>query len=137
MIVVLDSNVLFSALIKDAITRKIILEYEDLLLFPSYIFEELNNHKKSLIRKSGMAEKDFNVLLNLLLKKVLIVPEEVLLAQKEKALEIIKDIDKDDVLFIACALAYPNSVIWSDDKALKQQNIINVMNTREFIEILL
>lgn len=44
--------------------------------------------------------------------------------------------DPKDSLFIACALSNPNSVIWSDDKHFKKQNIIKVYNTKEIIELL-
>ena len=55
---------------------------------------------------------------------------------KEQALEIIKEIDIDDVLFVACALAFPHSIIWSEDKKLKNQNQIKVLNTKEIIDLL-
>jgi predicted nucleic acid-binding protein len=67
---------------------------------------------------------------------VLIIPEEVLKLHKKEALEIVKDIDLDDVVFIACALAYPDSSIWSDDKKLKKQNKIKILNTAEMIKYL-
>ena len=54
---------------------------------------------------------------------------------KEEALEIVKDIDIDDTLFVACALAFPNSIIWSDDKKLKEQNKINILNTKEIMDL--
>lgn len=135
MKVVIDSNVLFSALIKNSITRRIIFEYNGFFLFPSYIFEELQKHKQELLTKSGMNPEDFNKLLALLLKKVKIIPDKILLPYREKALEIVKDIDKDDAVFIACALAYPSSIIWSDDKQLKKQSKIKVVNTAEFIDL--
>ncbi len=124
------------SLIKDSLTRKIILEYDGLFLFPSYIFIEIQNHKKELLKKSGMSEYEFTRLTRLLLLKVVIVPHEVLVPFKEKAIEIVKDIDLDDVLFVACALAYPNSIIWSDDQKLKKQSVVRVINTREMLEFL-
>jgi len=65
--IVIYSNTLFSALIKDSITRRIILDYEDQLLFPSYIFEEMEKHKDELLTKLKMKPKDFEDLLRLLL----------------------------------------------------------------------
>lgn len=134
MNVIIDSNTLFSALIKDSTTRRIILDYDGLFLFPSYIFIEMQKHKAELLKKSGMAENDLNKLLQLVLKKAVIVPNEVLLPYKEEAYEIVKAIDPDDVLFFACALAYKNSIIWSDDKRLKRQPKVQVLNTEEFAE---
>ena len=136
MRIIIDSNVLFSALIKDSITRKIILDYDSLFLFPSYIFEEMEKHKKELFLKSGMDEDEFYTLLELILKKVLVIPNEMFVPYRKEALSIVKDIDPDDVIFVACALAYPSSIIWSDDKKLKNQNKVNVLSTKEIKKLL-
>jgi len=134
MNIIIDSNILFSALIKDSITRKIILEYDGFFLFPEFIFEEMEKHKDKLFKKSGMSSMDFDRLLNLILKKVSIVPNEALYPYRKEALEIIEDIDPDDVIFIACALVHPDSTIWSDDKRLKNQTKVRIMNTKEMME---
>ncbi|MFH1439417.1 MAG: PIN domain-containing protein [Candidatus Woesearchaeota archaeon] len=136
MNIVIDSNILFSALIKDSYTRRIILEYEGTFLFPSYIFEEMEKYKDELFKKSGLNIIEFNKLLSIILKKVMIIPTQVLIPYREKALKIIKDIDKKDVLFVACVLAYPDSILWSDDKRLKQQDVIKVYKSSEIKEIL-
>ncbi|MBI2672042.1 PIN domain-containing protein [Candidatus Woesearchaeota archaeon] len=136
MQIILDSNILFSALIKDSIIRKIILNFKGFFLFPSFIFEELEKHYDELIKKSRLNKDEFEDLLDIILSKVLIVPSEVLLKHKKEALEIVKDIDVDDVIFIACALAYDFSVVWSNDKNLKKQDSIKVCNTKEIIELL-
>ena len=135
MNIIIDSNVLFSALIRDSISRRIILEYGGFFLFPSFIFEEMEKHKETLLKKSEMDTKDFNLLLNILLRKVMIVPTEVLFPYRKEAYEIIKKIDPGDTLFIACALAYPDSCIWSDDKKSKKQSKIRIVNTSEMFTI--
>ena len=136
MNIIIDSNELFSTLIKDSITRKIILEYASFFLFPSFIFEEMQKHKTELLKKSRMSGEDFSKLLQLILKKVVIVPNEVLIPYRKEAFEIVKNIDPDDVLFVACALAYPNSIIWSNDRKLKKQSRVKVLNTKEIIKLL-
>ena len=78
MNIIIDSNILFSALIKDSTTRKLILEYNDFFLFPYFIFEEMEKHKEMLLKKSVMSKHDFDTLLGLILQKVTIVPNEVL-----------------------------------------------------------
>ncbi len=136
MRIVIDSNILFSALIKNSKTRKLILEYEGFFLFPEHIFIELQKHKQELIEKSKMNEPDFDKLLFLILRRVIIVPSKRLDLFKEEAIQIMKNIDIDDAIFIACALTYDNSVIWSDDKALKKQNKVKILNTHEVVKIL-
>ncbi|MBU0929887.1 MAG: hypothetical protein KJ623_02350 [Nanoarchaeota archaeon] len=93
-------------------------------------------HKDELLKKSGIDKENFNIVLQLILKKVMIVPNDILLPFKEDALNIIKNIDINDINFIACALAYPDSIIWSDDKKLKEQTKIKIINTKEIIELL-
>lgn len=135
MNIVIDSNILFSALIRDSLTRRIILEYDGVFLFPSFIFEEMEKHKGELLKKSGMNTKDFELLLYILLRKVRIVPSDVLRPYKKKAYGIVKDIDPGDTVFIACTLAYPQSILWSDDKKLKQQSIVPIINTNEMYRL--
>lgn len=136
MRIIIDSNILFSALIKDAFIRKLILKYTGHFLFPEYIFEELNKHREELFQKSKMGEEDFYKLLKIILRKVKVIPNSTLLPHRSEALEIVKEIDPNDVLFIACALAHPNSIIWSEDKALKKQNKVRVLNTTAIISLI-
>lgn len=136
MNIVLDSNILFSALIKDSATRRVILEYDGYFIFPMYILEELDEHRNEIQSKSGLSNKEFDQLLELLLKKVMVAPNELLNRHKEKAIDLVKEIDIDDVIFIATTLAYPNTILWSDDKKLKKIKEIKVINTTEIIKLL-
>jgi len=68
MSIVLDANICSQALIKDSTTRKLILEYDGVFLFPEYIFKELEDHKGELLRKSGIDKSEFETLLRMLLK---------------------------------------------------------------------
>jgi predicted nucleic acid-binding protein len=82
-----------------------------------------------------MEQKHFELLLTILLQKVQIVPTDVLYPYTKQAYETVKDIDPDDTLFIACALAYPECIIWSDDKRLKQQTVVPIINTTEMYRL--
>jgi len=89
-----------------------------------------------LLTKSGMYRKDFDELLHMILKKVLVVPASVMKQYQNEAMSIVKEIDVNDALFIACALAHHDSIIWSDDKKLKNQSRVRILNTKEIIEYL-
>lgn len=131
MKIVIDTNVLISALIKNSLTRQIIILYDREFLYPSFIFEEMEKHKDEILRKSGMELEQFNTLLHAILQKMHIVTHDILRPYLKQAQDIVKDIDPDDALFIACTLAYPQSILWSDDKKLKQQKVVPVINTKE------
>jgi len=49
---------------------------------------------------------------------VTIIPTEAVVDHREEAFEAVKLIDPDDVIFVACIMAYPNSILWSEDKRL-------------------
>ena len=95
----------------------------------------MEKHKAELFKKSKMGEKEFNSLLRLLLQKVVIVPNEVLKPYRDEAFEVVKKLDPNDVIFVACALAYSESVIWSDDKILKKQERVKVFNTKGMVRL--
>lgn len=137
MNVVIDSNVLFSALIKDSVSRSLILRYMGCFIFPMYILDELGKHQKEIQKKSGLTKKEFDQLLEVLLSKVVVAPNEVVDKNKKKAVELVKEIDLDDAVFVATALAYPNAVLWSNDKRLKQVKQIRVLDTKEIVELLI
>lgn len=95
----------------------------------------MEKHKEELLKKSKMGEEDFNQLLELILTRVMIVPNIFLEKHYHAAFELVKDIDQDDLLFFACALTYTESVIWSDDAKLKKQSKIRIINTSEMIDL--
>ena len=70
MRIIIDANVLFSALIKESITRKLILEYDGYFLFPDFIFQEMEKHRHELVEKSEMNETEFKQLLQLILNAI-------------------------------------------------------------------
>ena len=136
MNIIVDTNVLFAALIRNSETRKLILSYNDKFLCPEYFFIEFEKHKLDIFLKSGSSYNDFDKLYFLLMEQIYIVPHTSIKAHIPKAVELVKDIDEDDILFIATALAYPKSILWSNDAALRRQNVVHVMNTKEIRKIL-
>ena len=135
MVIVLDSNIFISALIKDSITRKLIINCKELIVIPEFLLEEIRNYEEEIILKSKLDKEEYKKLLNILLKYVLVLPDEIILPYREQAVEIIKDIDINDVLFIATALAFGDATIWSNDKKLKKQNKIKVISTQEIMQL--
>ena len=130
MKLVLDSNIIFSALIRKSTTRDIILSDVFDLHAPEYIFAEITKHKELLLRKSKMTEGDYNALLLLLQKHVYFVSKENYNEKMAIAEDIMKEIDITDSPFLALALTLDCS-IWSNDGHFKQQDKIGVYTTKE------
>ncbi|MFA5126010.1 MAG: PIN domain-containing protein [archaeon] len=132
---IIDSNILFSAIIKDSLTRKIILVSELEFLLPSAVLDELEEHKELVLKKSGLSEENLNKVLFLLMQKVQIVPSLEISEHYLTAKEILKGLDIDDAPFIACCLQYKNAVLWSNDSELKKQKVVKVLNTKQMLEL--
>tara|TARA_Y100000310_G_scaffold336702_1_gene421951 strand:+ start:954 stop:1313 length:360 start_codon:yes stop_codon:yes gene_type:complete len=113
MKLVLDTNVFISALLRNSTTRELLLKYSGFFA-PRYVFEEYANYKETLQKKAVMPKEEF--------------------AAVEKAHSIMKDIDIRDTIIVACALAIPESVVWSDDKHLHQQEVVTVMSTSDVVK---
>ena len=121
MIVIADSNIFFASLIApDGEIATILKDKNMQFLAPDYIIEEVKEHidiiqKK---RKKNKTERQILVDLDLLLKKITIIPlEELSNKNIQKAFSIVKDVDEDDYVFIAMYLQYKHK-IWSRDEEL-------------------
>jgi predicted nucleic acid-binding protein len=133
MIYVIDANILFAAIIRDSATRKIILDSNAQFLAPDYLLTEHERYGTLLRAKSGLSEKAYERLLVLLLSRIRLVAWDELRMSAEQAYALAKDIDPYDTMFFACCLANPGSVLWSDDKKLKKQDKVKIVNTEEML----
>lgn len=70
MIIVLDTNIFISAIVRDSTTRRLMLESNQILLFPENIFQEIREHKEEILEKSGLAKEEYGKLLAKILKYV-------------------------------------------------------------------
>ncbi len=119
MKLVLDSNILFSAILKNSTTRNILVSEEFELFLSEYALLEIDNHRQFLLKKTQLSESEFAMTLNMLL---------------ERAEQIMRGIDLDDAPFIALAMSFPNDGVWSNDKDLRRQTTIRVWTTEELLE---
>jgi predicted nucleic acid-binding protein len=133
MKLVIDTNIILSALIKDSITRKIIIESNWEFYYPLISFYEINKYKNLVLKKSNISKEKYELLLMYLFKHIILIKNDKILNNLEKAKNIMFNIDPNDVVFIATALSIKNSIIWSDDNDFKKQNDVLVVNTKEII----
>ena len=64
MRLVVDSNILFSALIKQEVTAKILLDLSLELYAPEFMLEEFEKHKQEILSKAKRTEEEFNEIFN-------------------------------------------------------------------------
>ncbi len=138
---VVDSNILFNFFWKNSTFRKICERRELEFFSPEYALEEIKKYKEEITKKAKISEKEFNNIRLDLINRINFTPLESYvsefnnikkLAEKfgEKSNEILKDVD-----FIALALKL-NMPLLTHDKLLKEQNEIQILTIKEFIEII-
>ncbi len=102
MDLVVDANILFAVLVKEGITEELLFKNDFRLFAPEFIFEEFEKYRKLLEKKTKRTESDFNLLLEILQKRITLIPNEELRPFIEKSKRISPDIK--DVAYIALAL---------------------------------
>ena len=70
MKMVVDTNIILSALIKDSTTRKIIVKSEWDFYYPAMSFHEIRKYKELVLKKSNLNKEEYRKLLNYLLEQV-------------------------------------------------------------------
>ena len=134
MELVVDANILFSALIKSGITREFMIDDDIILYAPEYILEEFFEHFNELKNKTHTDSfKLQNTAQKLIsLSKLQIIPLSEINLFIKKAKEISPD--PQDALYFATALKM-NCGIWSNDKKMKNQLAVKVYTTADLLKI--
>lgn len=133
MILVIDANVLFSALIKNSITTELLFE-EDLMLYtPEFIMDEFLKYEDLILNKTKRTKEKFVEIMHMLKETITVVPKEEYSKFMSEAEAISPD--EKDVAYIALALKL-NCGIWSNDKKLKEQDKVKVYSTSEVMKLI-
>ena len=133
MLLVVDANVLFSAIIAGGKTCDLIFCEWLQLIAPEFLFTELEEHKDEIIAKSSLSEDDFEEFLNSLKERIDIIPRQQFEGFLPEANRLSPD--PDDTEYFALALRF-GAVLWSNEKRLKKQPKVKVFSTSDLIELL-
>jgi predicted nucleic acid-binding protein len=116
MIIITDSNIIFSALMSPKGTVAKIFKSKSQIQFvaPDFMLIEIKNHWDKIIAFSSLDKKEFEYL-NSRIKFVDIatIPQNKIV----EAYEIVKEIDLEDTYFVALHL-HKKHKIWTSDKIL-------------------
>lgn len=131
MKLVVDANVIFSALLKDGKTRELLLDDRLEIFAPLFIKEEILKYKSYLSKKSGHNQEELILLINRLISLANIKFIDPF--AREEYINVARRISPDpkDVPYIATAL-FQACPLWSNDRKLKErQAIVKVITTKE------
>jgi predicted nucleic acid-binding protein len=136
MKLVIDTNILISALIKNSVSREIIMKSRIKFYYPSVSLNEIHKYRELIMDKSGLSSNEYSELLRNLLSCIHLVREDNFDSYLDEANSIIGKIDDKDVVFVACALAINADGIYSEDRDFERQNRVRVFKTRDVLDYL-
>jgi len=136
MILIVDANVVISALIRNSKSRELLTISPFVLYSPDTLLESIEKYKEEFIQRSELSDKDFETLLSFILEKITIVNQQEYKSKLEQAQDIIGHIDIGDVDYIALALSVKNDGIWSDDAHFQKQDKIKVYQTEDIVRLI-
>ena len=132
MDVVVDANVIFAILIKDGFSYHLLFSERFHLFTPEYVFTEFEKHKEEILRKTERTPTELLRFIEILKRRITIVPLEELIGYIEEAEKLTPD--PNDIAYFALALKL-NCAIWSNDKKLKEQDQVEVYHTHELVKL--
>ncbi len=118
--VVVDTNILFSALLRSQSSfAKVLLESAYGFFVCEQVFVELFKHKEKIVQASQLSEDEIIRVYQILIKRLTLFKED-LIAQEHRvaAYVLCADIDASDTPHVALTLEL-NGVLWTGDKILK------------------
>ncbi len=133
MRIVVDTNRVIAALIKDSTSRKIILSKNVEFITINVMKKEVAKYKEEIMRRANLSMDEFDYLLGKIMSKMTIISDSSVNLYMQKAKGIMDAIDPDDTQFIAAALA-ADAYIWTDDKHFEKQHTVRIIKTRELLK---
>lgn len=118
--VVIDTNLIFSALISRASNiREVLFESGTTFCAPNFLIAEIFTHKDKLLKYSKLTESEFYLYFNGIVEQIKFIPTDFIsIESRQKAYDLCKDVDLKDSPFIALSIEL-GIPIWTGDQKLK------------------
>lgn len=134
MELVVNTNRIIAALIKDSESRKIIYSAKFSLYTTAFSIKEVEKYKEYILKKAKISENEFNQIMEIILSKIAVYGEyDISKKSMKKAITAMKEIDPDDVPLLALAIELKKD-IWSDDKHFQKQKTAKVWKTKDLVK---
>jgi predicted nucleic acid-binding protein len=142
MKIVIDTNIIFSALLKTNTTfGQIIFNSDSIFEFysPQYMRTEVRRHWDKLLKISKLTDQQLDESFYTLLTKITLINEEII-SQKiwVDSEKLVNGVDLDDIDFVALT-KHLKGKLWTGDKVLRDglrsRDFKNVMTTQEILKL--
>jgi predicted nucleic acid-binding protein len=134
MLLVVDTNIIVSSLIKESTTREIILSTDIEFVTPEWVHSEIQKHSALIAKKARVSNDELVRFTKEVFQVVRTVPRDQYQGYLDEAIRLMTNVDKDDAPFIALALYINADAVWTNDKHLKKQDRVPVISTKDIMK---
>ena len=119
--IIVDTNIIFSALLKNRTKfAEVLLAENHKFFICEMVLVELFKYKEKIVRLSGLSEDELIQLFQVFLKTMHLYKEELIsIENRQLAYQLCYDIDKNDTAHVALTLEL-DGLLWAGDKVLKE-----------------
>jgi len=134
MRVVIDSNRVIAALLKDSTTREILFNRSFEFVAPEFLKEEIKKHEAFLVKKAKIRKDEFDILLSILFERINLIPQNGYQKHIKKLKGKISD--QKDVPYLACGISTKAEGIWTHDLHFLKQGKIKIFTNKHLLNII-
>jgi len=139
MKIVIDSNIIFSALISGKEVYIDIFKMNDVST-PDIVFSELNKYEGRLIKKTKLKKNEFRTFVQMLFEEITVIPKFAISPENwQRAYKICYDIDEKDTPFVALSLEFKVPLCTNDKtlyEKLKEKGFNNFVTIEELMKLI-
>ena len=136
MRLVVNSDRIIDALIRDSKSREIVFSGKFELVTIDFALSEIREHEEEILRKARLSKSHLKSLLSILFSKILVASDLAVETRMNDAIKIMDRIDPDDTPFIALALAIENEGIWTEDRHFEMQKAVKIWKTADLLRLI-
>ncbi len=135
MKLVVDTNRIIAALVKDSYSRRILSS--DLFDFHAVALsrKEIGKYEEELLQKTHLSADQFSDLLDALLGRVVFIDDARIQPFMPQARDVMDSVDPNDTPFLAAALAIDADGIWTHDPHFDHQMLVKVIRTNDLVAL--
>lgn len=121
MIFVIDSNIVFSALLNpNSTVGEVLFDIQNQFEFyaPEFLVTEIEKYSDKIAKYTKLNDENLKVVKTSVLSSIRLISEELISESSwNKAIELTKNIDENDTPFVALSIEL-NTKLWTGDKKL-------------------
>lgn len=141
-IYIVDTNIVYSTFLNtQSNIGDLLLNSDDVFEFyaPSYLREEIQNHKDNIIQYAKIDAVEFEELKHLIFQQLTFLSDQIIpFPIWYESAQLVREVDPDDIAFVAYSKYY-NKDIWTGDKqfieGMKAKGFNHFVTTPQLITI--